>query len=134
MIRSIVKEIVKPITNLANKIINEGRIPSHRNLSHIVRLYEGKGDALSRDTYRDLKMLDQAITIIERVIDSEIRSEVDIDSMQFGFIPGWGTRDAIFIVHQLQEKYLCKHTPCISLLLTEKKPLIVYPLRFSGGL
>ena len=28
------------------------------------------------------------------------------DDSQFGFVPGRGTRDAIFIVRQLQEKYL----------------------------
>ena len=32
-----------------------------------------------------------------------------IDSMQFGFISGRGTTDAIFIVRQLQEKYLAKN-------------------------
>ena len=31
---------------------------------------------------------------------------VDIDEMQFGFVPGRGTTDAIFIVCQLQEKYI----------------------------
>jgi hypothetical protein len=33
---------------------------------------------------------------------------VDIDNMQFGFRSGKGTTDAIFIVRQLQEKYLAK--------------------------
>ena len=28
--------------------------------------------------------------------------------MQFGFIPGKGTMDAIFIIRQVQEKYLAK--------------------------
>ena len=32
-----------------------------------------------------------------------------IDSMQFGFLNGRGTTDAIFIVRQLQEKYLAKN-------------------------
>ena len=31
---------------------------------------------------------------------------VNIDEMQFGFAPGRGTTDTMFIVHQLQEKYL----------------------------
>ena len=43
--------------------------------------------------------------------DSMIRSQVDIGSMQLGFIPGWGTTDAIFILRQLQEKYIGKHKP-----------------------
>ena len=32
-----------------------------------------------------------------------------IDSMQFGFMKGKGTTDAIFIVRKLQEKYLAKN-------------------------
>ena len=35
-------------------------------------------------------------------------SRVQLDEMQFGFRPGRGTTDAIFIVRQLQEKYLGK--------------------------
>ena len=44
--------------------------------------------------------------VIERVADSLIRQVVSIDESQFCFVPGRGTTDAIFVVHQLQEKYL----------------------------
>ena len=39
-------------------------------------------------------------------MDGFIRQLVSIDNSQFGFIPGRGTTDAIFVVRQLQEKYL----------------------------
>ena len=51
MIRSAGKEIVKSVRNLANRIIKDGQIHSDWNLLHIVSLYKGKGDSLSRDNY-----------------------------------------------------------------------------------
>ena len=106
MIRSAGKEIIKSITNLAKIIINEGRAPSDWHLSYIVSLYKRRC-SLSRDNYRGLKLLDQVM----KTIDSVIRSQVDIDSIQFGFIPSRGTKDAIFILRQLQQKHLGKHKP-----------------------
>ena len=37
-----------------------------------------------------------------------MRCQVSIDNMQFGFIPGKGTTDAIFIMRQVQEKHQAK--------------------------
>ena len=39
-------------------------------------------------------------------MDGLIRQVVSIDDFHFGFVPGRGTTDAIFVVRQLQEKYL----------------------------
>ena len=44
--------------------------------------------------------------ILERIVDGLIRQVVSIDDSQFGFVSGRGTTDAIFLVGQLQEKYL----------------------------
>ena len=46
--------------------------------------------------------------VFERVLEARLRRNVIIDDMQFGFMPGRGTTDAIFIVRQLQERYLEK--------------------------
>ena len=49
--------------------------------------------------------------LLEHVLDSLIREMVDIDAMQFGFVPGGGTTDAFFIIRQLQEKYIAANKP-----------------------
>ena len=44
-------------------------------------------------------------------MDPILRNMVDIDDMQFGFVHGRGTTDAIFIARQLQEKYIAAKKP-----------------------
>ena len=46
---------------------------------------------------------------MEGIIEDFIRNIVNIDDMQFGFTPGHGTTDAIFIVRQIQEAYIRKN-------------------------
>ena len=94
------------IRNLATAIIHDGKVPTDWEQSFIVCLYKGKGDALDRGNYRGLKLTEQAMKILERIVDGLIRQVVSIDDSQFGFVPGRGTADAIFVVQQLQEKYL----------------------------
>ena len=75
-------------------------------MSFIVCLYKGKGDALERGNYCDLKLTEQVMKVLERIVDDLIRQLVSTDNSQFGFIPGRGTTDAIFVVRQLLQKYL----------------------------
>ena len=42
------------------------------------------------------------------MLEKRIRCQVSIDNMQFGFMPGKGTTDAIFIMRQVQEKHQAK--------------------------
>ena len=55
------------------------------------------------------KLLDHVMKGIQRVIGKNIRVRISIDDMQFGFMPGRGSTDAIFILRQLQEKHLAKN-------------------------
>ena len=43
--------------------------------------------------------------VTEHVFERRIRQKVKIDAMQFGFMSGKGTTDAIFTVRQMQGKY-----------------------------
>ena len=96
------------IADLANSIIATGHIPTEWEESTIINLYKGKGDAMERSNYRGLKLLDHVMKVLERVFEKVIREKISIDDMQFGFMPGKGTSDAIFILRQMQEKYLAK--------------------------
>jgi len=79
-------------------VFSSGVTPTDWEESIILNLYKGKGDALDRGNYRGLKLTDQVMKLLERVLDSYIRKMVNVDEMQFGFVPGRGTTDAIFIV------------------------------------
>ena len=94
------------VRDLAAAIIRDGKVPSDWEQSFIFCLYEGKGDALERGNYHGLKLTEQVMKVLERIVDGLIRQVVSIDDSQFGFVPGRGTTDAIFVVRQLQEKYL----------------------------
>ena len=94
------------IRDLTTAIICDGKVPTDWEQNFIVCLYKGKGDALDRGNYRSLKLTEQAMKILERIFDGLIRQVVSIQDSQFGFVPGKGTTDAIFVVRQLQEKYL----------------------------
>ena len=94
------------IRDLATAIIRDGNVLTDWEQISNVCLYKGKGDALDRGNYRCLKLTEQAMKILERIVDGLILQVLSIDDSQFGFVPGRGTTDAIFVVRQLQEKYL----------------------------
>ena len=108
MVRAGGDRIITCLASLFNQVIYDLGVPGDWNLSYIINLFKGKGDALCCGNYRGLKLQEQVMKILEHVLNSIIRDQVSIDNMQFGFMPGRGTTDAIFILRQLQEKYLLK--------------------------
>ena len=59
-------------------------------------------------SYRAVKLLENGMKVLEGVLEKRLRQKVKIDNMQFGFVPGKETVDVIFMVRQLQEKFLEK--------------------------
>jgi len=108
MLKAAGEDGISWMTELFNKIVVEGMVPSDWKKSWMVTVYKGKGDALECGSYRGIKLLDHAMKVFERVLERKIRGSVKIDDQQFGFQPGKGTTDAIFIVRQMQEKFLGK--------------------------
>ena len=56
--------------------------------------------------WKGLRLTQQVMKVQERIVDGLIRWLMSINDSQFGFVPGRSTTDAIFVVRQLQEKYL----------------------------
>src|SRR3989441_1551849 len=98
------------ISSLTLKVVRSGVVPVDWRRSWMVNVYKGKGNALECSSYRGIKLLEHVLKVLERVIEARLRKTVKIDEMQFGFCPGKGTTDAIFIVRQVQEKFLGKQT------------------------
>ena len=109
MLKSSGEDGVRWMTDLFNQIILDGNIPNDWKKSWMVTVYKGKGDALDCGSYRGIKLLDHVMKVFERVIEKRLRGRVELNDMQFGFRPGRGTTDAIFIVRQMQEKYMSKN-------------------------
>ena len=96
------------LRELTKSVVKHGKIPEDWEMSFILNLYKGKGDALNRGNYRGLKLTDHVMKVMERIVDGMIQEMIAIDEMQFAFVPGRGTTDAIFIIRQLQEKFLSR--------------------------
>jgi len=43
-----------------------------------------------------------------KIFEHRIRQQIEIDDMQFGFMKGKGTTDAIFMARQMQENFRVK--------------------------
>ena len=102
-------DVIGQVTDLLNAVVRERRIPDDWKRSVVVNVFKGKGDAQERGNYRGIKLLDQVMKLMERVVAGMIRKRVDIDETQFGFTPGRGTADAVFILRQLIEKYAARN-------------------------
>ena len=58
-------------------------------------VFKGKGDPLNLNVYRGIKLLEHVFKLYKKVLDWCLRKVVDIDKVQYGFMPGRGTVDAV---------------------------------------
>ena len=69
-----------------------------------------------------MKLLEHAMEIVEKVLEKRIGCLVNMNKMQFGFTPGRGTIDALFILRRMQVKrnIKIKEKSCIYFVDLEK--------------
>ena len=96
------------LTDPINTIVKDDCIPDDWRKSILVPVYNGKCDPLVCGSYIAIMLLGQPMKVIERVLEKRIRCQVSIDNMPFGFMPGKGTTDVIFIMRQVLVKHQAK--------------------------
>ena len=95
---------VSVMVELCQRVLDGKGMPDGWQTSVLVPIFKGKGDVRNCNAYRGIKLLEHAMKIVERVLEKGIRKLVNIDSMQFGFMPGRGTTDALLVVRRMQEE------------------------------
>jgi len=85
------------LLDLCNGIVKEGGIPEDWKSSLILPIYKGKGGPMECGSYRGNKLLEHAMKVVERIFEHRIRQQIEADDMQFPFLIGKGTTDAILL-------------------------------------
>ena len=93
------------IKNLCQRKLDGENWPEEWKTSVVVPIFKRNGDVVDYRAYREVKLLDHAMKIVERVLENKVRGLVAIDDMQFGFMPGKGTTHALFILRRIREEF-----------------------------
>jgi len=95
--------------DLCNGIMKECCFPEDWKSSVVLPIYKGKGNPIMCASYGGgIKLLEHAIKVVERIIEHRVWQQIEVDDMQFGFLKGKGTTNAIFTVRQMQENFRVK--------------------------
>ena len=120
---------VSVMVELSQRVLDGKRMPDEWQTSVLVPIFKEKGDVRNCNTYRGVKLLEHTMKIVERVLERRIRKSVNIDSMQFGFMPGRETTDALFAVRRMQEEYRDKKKSSTCVLQILSRHLIEFEER-----
>ena len=97
---------IRVMMEFCHGILDEKRMPE--DICKTFPIFEGKGDIINCGMYGGVKLLEHAMKIAEKVLEKRLIKIIMIDDMQFGFMPGKGTIDAVLIWRHKQEEYLAK--------------------------
>ena len=71
-------------------------------------IFKGKGDIWNCSCYRSVKLLENGMKVVDRVLEKSLQRIVTVDEMQFDSMPERGRIDAVFILRRLQEEHHAK--------------------------
>ena len=107
MLKALDEDNTKIIHKFCNKIHKSGKIPGNLSDSVFVTIPK-KAKAIECSEFRTISFMSHTLKILLRVILNQNRHliENEVDEYQSGFIKGKGTREGIFNMRTIAEKYL----------------------------
>ena len=91
------------MTNIFNDILFKDKLPEELILSLIVPIFKGKGDPLNPNSYREYCCLNMLLNCRRRIwmgVCVRWYIYIYIYIMQYGFMPGRGTIDTVFVLRR----------------------------------
>ena len=78
-------------------------------LTSLVPIFKGKENPLNTNSYKGIKLMEAAFKLYDKILDGRLSEVVDIDKMQYAFMPGRETVHAVFVLRRLTEKLKVKN-------------------------
>ena len=79
---------VKVRMELYQRALGGRGMPGEWKTSVVMPIFEEKGGVMSCGSYRAVKLLEHAMKIVERVLERRIRTPINLNKMQFTYMPG----------------------------------------------
>ena len=99
---------IRELMELCHRILDGKGMPEDRATCVAIPIYKEKEDIMNCGMHRGVKLLEHAMKIVEEILEKRLRIIVTIGGMQFGFMPGKGTIDAVIILRRIYEEYIAK--------------------------
>ena len=97
---------------LFNLFIHHSYWPDEWNHLLIAPVLKGGKDPLDPTSYRPIHLTSVIAKLLAQVIESKLRNDVPRSPEQMGFSPAHGTRDNMFVLSTLFDKYKCSGMYC----------------------
>jgi hypothetical protein len=86
------------LTKIFNLIFWATKMPEEWRQSILVPIFKNKGGVQSCTNYRGIKMMGYIMKLCERVFEHRLTRMTSVTKIQFGFMYGRSTMEAIFLV------------------------------------
>ena len=108
MILASVNAETRVLMELCQRILDGKGMPADWATSVANFIFKGKDDIMNCGMHRGVKLLEHAMTFVEKVLKKRLRTIVTIDDMKFGFMPCKGRIDTVFMLRRIQEEQYAK--------------------------